>query len=93
MKKGKRADEIEEIEKQFCQGRDAGIFMGWGDSTMYSNVGQMLSNQQLHQQFSNFLPNDPAARGISKRKLDIMQEIYDKGFTYNMSFDDEFVPV
>ena len=57
MSKGKRAEEIQEIEKQFTR-RDASVFLGWGESSMYDSAGQTLTDQQ-YQQYSNFLPNDP----------------------------------
>ena len=51
---------------------------------MYNNYVQM------HAIYGNHLANDRATRIISKRKITIMEGIYDKGIFYEVNADNDF---
>jgi hypothetical protein len=88
---GLKSEQISEAESNFVQQRDAGIFMGWErEEHLYDQHTDVLNDDQISQIYGNHLINDPSSRLVSRRKLDIMQNIPEKGFIYNVQLDNDF---
>lgn len=90
---GLKADQISEADANFEQQRDAGIFMGWGQVHLYDQYAEVFNDGEVAEIFGNLLPNDATNRTVSRRKLDIMHGIYEKGFRYNIQSDNDFTYV
>ncbi len=92
MRMGKKAEEIQDIEAQYHQKLDAGIFMGWGERTDVYNINaglDDLTDAEIAATMGNRRPFPPASR-ISQRKRDLMKQVYEDGFRYNLRSDNDF---
>ena len=84
MQAGKRADEIESIERTFVQQRDSGLFLAWTEDRLY---GADILDLETYQ---NQIVNEPVHRVTADRKTAITQRIYDCGIEYNLQMDNDF---
>ena len=84
MQAGKRADEIESIERTFVQQRDSGLFLAWTEDCLY---GADILDLETYQ---NQIVNEPVHRVTADRKTAITQRIYDCGIEYNLQMDNDF---
>ena len=89
--KGKRSEEIAEMESKYLQHKDAGIFMGWQAENVEDLDGEIMSDATIARIMGNHIPcAGYAARSQNQRKEEIVKKIYDAGFRYNLKSDNDF---
>jgi hypothetical protein len=89
-REGKRAEEVAQCERLFQHRQDAGIFCGWAaDGANGMDMGG-IADEDIRLAFGNFLPNGSATRKECKRRVDLMNNIFDKGHYYPAGEDVAF---
>lgn len=89
---GSRRDEISRMQADYSMSRDAGVFMGWEGGDRLANHQQELPNDdEVRDMMENRVrPIEPAARRVSDRKQQLMQNMHACGIRYDFKSDDFF---
>lgn len=64
--------------------------MGWGQENLYDLHADHYEDAMVALLYGNHLPYDATHRVTSQRKTEIMQDIFDKGFYYDIQSDNDF---